>query len=244
MKIDKYKYLGNSKYKLLIDDMEYILYEDIIINNNLLSKKNITKEELDNILKDNSFYDGYYMAISNLKRKMRSKKELFIYLEKQEIEKSYINKIVDKLEHEGYINDEVFCKSYINDAILLTDNGPLKLKKDLEKLGIEETIIDNNLLKFSKEKIKEKIKKIGDKELRLNKKYSSCEIRQKIKNKLILKGYYMEDILDYLEDITFDDAKIKDETKKKIYDKLSKKYSGQELEFKVKQKLYSKGFRD
>lgn len=244
MKIDKYKYLGNSKYRLLIDDKEYFLYEDIIIDNNLLSKKNITKEKLDNILKDNSFYDGYYMAISILKRRMRSKKEIFIYLEKQETEKSYINKIVDKLEHEGYINDELFCRSYINDAILLTDNGPLKLKRNLEKLGIEETIIDKNLLLFDKEKIKEKIKKIGYKELRLNKKYSSNEIRQKIKNKLLLKGYYMEDILDYLEDITFDDTKIKDETKKKIYDKLSKKYSGKELEFKVKQKLYSKGFRD
>ena len=31
MRIDKYKYLKNSKYEVIIDNEKYIMYEDIII---------------------------------------------------------------------------------------------------------------------------------------------------------------------------------------------------------------------
>ena len=41
----------------------------------------------------------------------------------------------------------------------------------------------------------------------------------------------------------YDDSKIYEIEYKKVYDKLSKKYSGRELEYKVKEKMYQKGFR-
>lgn len=38
MKIEKYKYIGLGKYKVLISGKEYIIYEDVIIKYNILSK--------------------------------------------------------------------------------------------------------------------------------------------------------------------------------------------------------------
>ncbi len=46
MKIEKYKYLSNGRYKVTIDGEEHIIYEDIIINNNLLSLNEITKKRI------------------------------------------------------------------------------------------------------------------------------------------------------------------------------------------------------
>ena len=41
MKIEKYKYLGNGRYKIFTDDGEYIIYEDIIVKYSILSKNSI-----------------------------------------------------------------------------------------------------------------------------------------------------------------------------------------------------------
>ena len=53
MKIEKYKYLNGGKYKVYIDNNYYVIYEDIIIKHNILSKKEITEEELNIFLNEN-----------------------------------------------------------------------------------------------------------------------------------------------------------------------------------------------
>ena len=68
-------------------------------------------------------------------------------------------------------------------------------------------------------------------------------MKQKLLNDLINKGYYREDIISILNNINIDDEKIKYLEYQKLYNKLSKKYSGSELSYKIKQKLYQKGFR-
>ena len=63
MKIEKYKYLGNGRYKICIEKEEYIIYEDTILKYNILSKEEITKKDLDKYLENNSFYDAYYKSV-------------------------------------------------------------------------------------------------------------------------------------------------------------------------------------
>lgn len=62
MKIEKYKYIGLGKYKVIIDNKEYIMYEDVIIKYNILSKNYIEEQDLKLFLKDNSYYEAYYLA--------------------------------------------------------------------------------------------------------------------------------------------------------------------------------------
>ena len=59
----------------------------------------------------------------------------------------------------------------------------------------------------------------------------------------INKGYSKEEILKILDnkDLTNDDLYEKEY--KKLYNKYSKKYSGDELEYFIKQKLYQKGIK-
>ena len=51
----------------------------------------------------------------------------------------------------------------------------------------------------------------------------------------------MTEVLFYL--YNFDDEDIKNKEYEKIYKKLSRKYSGYELEQMIKKKMYEKGFR-
>ena len=241
MKIEKYKYLSGGKYKVFINGNPYVIYEDIIIKYNILGKKEISKEDLEKYLKDNNYYELYYKVLSYIEFRTRSKKEIRTYLEKNNCCKNYINKIIEKLENEGYVNDKLFSDYYVADSINLKNIGPLKIKKELQKHDISDDIINTSLEKFTKELQYEKIKKHISKKVKLNKNKSLYNLKQKIVIDLVNEGFYREDILTFLDDITIDETSIYEKEYNKLYNKLSKKYEGYELEQKIKQKLYQKG---
>ena len=68
-------------------------------------------------------------------------------------------------------------------------------------------------------------------------------LKNKLLKSLIDKGFYKEDIMNCLDKYEFDDTDAYKQEYEKLYKKLSIKYSGQELEYKIKQKLYQKGFK-
>ncbi len=242
MKIEKYKYLGNGKYKVLIDSNDYIIYEDIILKYNILGKDNISQKDLDLYLKDNEFFEAYYKAVSYINIKLRCSSEIEKYLSK-DFSLKVVNDVTDKLKHDGYLNEDVYTEAFINDQINLKIVGPLKIRNDLINLKVSETVIDSHLESYTKDIQYEKIKKIIDKELRLNKNKSSLMIKNKILKNLIDKGFYKDDILNCMDSFNFDDSEVYKQEYEKLYRKLSAKYSGKQLEYKIKEKLYQKGFR-
>ena len=241
MKIIKYIKSGKNKYKLLLDNNEEItLYEDIILKEDLLLKKEI--DNLESILKKNEEYSLYDKVLSYINKKMRSEIEIRNYLNKYTKDLYYIDKIINKLKDNNYINEELYLKSYLHDKINLTNDGPLKIKKDLENLGFNTYLIEDKLEIFNKDLIKEKIDRYINKQLKSNKK-SLYLFKQKILINLINLGYEKEDILESLNNIVINEDNLKDKEKEKLIKKYSKKYLGEELEKIVKQKLYEKGYK-
>lgn len=243
MKIERYKYLGNGKYKVIIDNCDYIIYEDIILKYNILSRDSINQSELDLYLKDNEFFEAYYKAISYINIKLRCASEIDKYLRKDFTSKT-VNDVIDKLKSDGYLDESVYVEAFINDQINLKTVGPLKIKSDLLTLKLSESVIDQYLESYIKELQYEKIKKIIEKEIHLNKNKSAIMLKNKIIHTLMDKGFYREDIINCLDMYDINDDNAYEIEYEKIKKKLSSKYSGRELEYKIKEKLYQKGFRN
>ena len=243
MKVEKFIKDNGNKYKVIIDDEEYKLYDDTIIKYNLLSKKDIDKKLLDEIINYNDELMSYYESIKYINRRLRSEKEIREYLKKKEVSSSVIDKTVKLLYDNKFLNEEVYLKSYINDRINLSLDGPLKIKRDLIKLGINENDIDDRLNTISNNIWLDRIDSIISKKIKNNTKYSSYSLKGKLLLNISNLGYYKEDILSILNkyDIIDNDIYIKE--KEKAIKELSKKYSGYELEQKVKARLYRKGFK-
>ena len=242
MKIVKYKRLGSGKYKVTIDDDSYLIYEDIIIKYSILTKKSITKDELNLCLKDNNFYEAYYKGLSYINTKLRTEYELNKYLTKF-YDKRIVNKVISRIKEDGYINEDVYTEAYINDQINLKFSGPEKIKRELIKLGVNRSCIDKYLKNYTKEIQCQKMKKFIEKEIRLNNKYSVVILKNKILRALIDKGFYMDDINRCMGKFEFNDDEIYDKEYKNLYNKLSTKYSGSELQYRIKAKMYQKGFK-
>jgi len=244
MKINKFTKQKNGMYKIQFEDGSNILaHEDIILKYELLIKKEITEKEEKIILKENIIYEGYDQAIKYITKKMRSKKEIIKYLESKELDKETISEIIKILKKNGYINDEAYAEVYINDRILLSNDGPNKIKKYLLETGVDKNIIEEKIKLFKRNDELEKIEKIVNKMKNANRNKSAYILKNKILDYLNNLGYDKSTVLEVLDNYKFENSDdIVKKEYEKAYKKLSKKYSGKELEYKLKQKMYSLGF--
>ena len=243
MKIDKYKKLRNGKYELIMENGEGIqLYEDTILKYNLLLTKSIDINNKD-LIKFDKKCEIYYTALKNIKTRLKSKMELKEFLIKKEYPTDCIDDILKKLEKQGYINDLFYAKSFLNNKLITTSNGPRKIRLELQKKGIPQDIIDDVLEEYSDDIQLEKINKIANRIIKSNRNKSNKALKIKLNNDLYLEGFSKKLIDQVINDLKF---ASEDDIAKKEYEKLrkrhSRKYSGEELEIKIKQKMYQKGF--
>lgn len=241
MKIKKIKKLSNNKYKIELDDIKIVTYDEVILKYNLLYKKEISMDLLNEIEKESIYYDIYNKTLRYIITKMRSIKEITNYLEKKGIDKVEQQRIIEQLKKIGMLNDKSYATSYISDKINLSNMGPYKIKQELIIHNIAEDIIDDILSNYDQQVFNDKIIKIINKKVSANTKYSSYMLKQKIINELINLGYDKNDVLYYLNNVKLDNNIVEKEFNK-LYKKLSIKYSDNELKLKIKNKLYQKGF--
>ena len=132
MKILKYKKKKNGQYELQLESGEvFVLYEEVILKFELLLKKDFPFDEKESILLCNQEYDVYYVALKALKNRFRSVKDLKELLLKKEYPVEYVEKAIDKLLKQGYLNDQSFAKAYINNQMITSSKGPRKIEKEL-----------------------------------------------------------------------------------------------------------------
>ena len=242
MKIVSYEKKANNKYKVKLDNDETItLYDNVILNNNLLITKEI--DDVDKLIKENDFYELYNKTIRYLGTKLRTRKEIYNHF-KLKYDRDIINDVLDRIKDEGYLNDDLYAKSYVNDQVNLSNNGYHKILRDLSAKDIDEELIKEYLDKVSEDTWKDKIRKIIEKKIKANNKYSSSYLKEKILYDLNNLGYDKSMILDVIGEYTIEDNEdIFNKTYESIYNKLSKKYSGNELKVQLINKLMSKGFK-
>lgn len=243
MKIISYKKIKQNKYEVTLSNNESVLlYDDIILKYELLTKKEIDNQKLKEIILDNSKYDVYYAMLKDISKKFRTEKELRTKF------KDYDNEVVDyaikRLKNEKYLNNELYIRAYINDAINLKLIGPNKIINNLLNLGFEKSEIEKYLEVIDNEIWLDKINKLIKKEINSNHAYSGNVLKMRIQNKISNLGFELNMISKLINNYDFNlssEKKIKE--KEKALKKYSKKYSGFLLEQKVKNYLYQKGLK-
>lgn len=239
MEIIKFKKLKNNIYEIIFDnDLKIKLYDDVIVKYNLIVNKVLDHQKFEEITNYNDSLGAYYDSIKKLNSKMRSENELRDFLKKKEYSNIIIDDTIDRLKKDGYLKRNIYIKSYINDQFNFSNDGPLKIKINLNKLGFRDNEIDPYLdLDF-----KSKVKRLIDKKIKINNKYSNYMLKEKINNYLIGLGYPKEMYIDYLSNISFNDKNILIKEIRSMIKKYSKKVNNDELKYFIKDKLYKKGY--
>ena len=217
MEIVKFKKLKGNLYEIVLDNgLSFKLYDDVIVKYNLLVNKRFDDKFFMEVTSYNDSLDAYYTCIKYLNTKMRSEVELRKYLDKKGISKEVCDETIDRLKKSGYLNRELYIKSYIADAFNFSNNGPVKIMKSLNALGFS----DEEVKPFLDIDFESKVIKLIDKKLKSNK-LSESSFRIHTSNYLVNLGYPKEVFSEYLMDVHVSD----DGNLEKDYNMLMRKYS-------------------
>ncbi len=204
MNILKYEKDKKDTYNVFLSNGEVLtLPEKVITENELLLKKEIDSTLYNKLQKDSYIYDIIMQCIKYIDFRLRSIKEIENYLLKKKISKEDILLVISKLEVMGYLDDNRFTKAFIKDKLNFTMMGDYKIRGELQKLGIESNIIEENMPLVDDDIIKDRIIKIIEKDLRTNKKYSGLKLKNKIYNHLLTQGYSKEKVISVINNYTF-----------------------------------------
>lgn len=235
MKINKFKKVGKSKYKIIFDNTDITLYEDVILKYDLLIKSEVDIDLIDKIIKENEHYDAFYSALNYIEIKMRNKKEIISYLKKKEFNDEIINETINKLEKLNLLNSKSYIQAFVNDKINLSSDGPYKIKKSLLEFDFNEEDIDNYLNTIDENIWLEKLQKIANKKKSIMKSKSYYMFVSKMKNDLYNLGYDKYMIENVLSNIEYDSNALS-----KDLEKASKKFKGDKT--KIINSLLRKGY--
>lgn len=204
MQIVKYEFTKKNKYNVYLSNGEVLnLQEQVITENELLLKKEISQELYNKLVRDNKIYELMEMAVKYISIRLRSIKEVKDYLLKKGGSNNEVEDAVQRLIESGYLDDDRFTKAFIKDKLKFTTIGDYKIKMQLNKVGVSTSIIEDNMNKIDEHIIEEKIKKIIEKDKKTNKKYSGQILKNKIYNHLLNQGYSQEKVITIINTYDF-----------------------------------------
>ena len=230
MRINKLKQLNSNFYEVTLKDSKYKIHEELVLKYKLFLDKDISQEELEQIEKDNKFYivlDDIYKYLSKYPKTEYEIKK-YISTKTKEVDKTY-----EQIKH--LIDDKTYAKNYCLEKISFSNDGPEKIKQALKYKHIDSNFIEEALEEFNEKRQIEKIKKVIDYRIKINKK-SLIVFKKDTLAYLYNLGYKINIINKVLNNISFDDSELK----AKELEKLKEKYDDSYL---IKRKLYEKGFR-
>ena len=199
MKIEKYEKIGTLKYRLYLDNGEVIdTYDDVILENELLLKKELDNYLYQKVLIETNTQEYYNSCIKYISIRLRATKEIDDYLKKKQVAAEDREKIIQKLLKKGLLNDEYFTECFIRDKLRFTNMGEYRIINELKKLNISSSIIEKYHDLMSREVMQEKIISRIEKQIKTNRKLDNYKLRNKIYTTLLREGYDNSQIVNIL----------------------------------------------
>lgn len=204
MRIEKYELTKKNIYNVYLSNGEVLeLNGKVITDNELLIKKDIDNELYNKLKRDNTICMLMDTSVKYIDRRLRSINELRDYLKNKEEDTIIIEEVIDKLIDYKYLDDDRFTKAFIKDKLNFTNWGDYKIKNELKRLGVNEEVIYNNISNIDDNIYYERINKIIDKDISINKKYSGIKLKNKIYNHLLTLGYSKEKVISIINNYNF-----------------------------------------
>ncbi len=184
--LDNKFWVSLSKNQLL----DFGLYKGIDVDEDL-------KEKIESASGENKILEKTYKFLF---LRPRSEFEVKTYLKlRRGLDEDYAKSILEKLRTKGFIDDEKFAEWYVKNRLESGKYGENRIKAELIKKGVSRDLIYQVLDKFKdnetyKEAQNEKIQSYIEKMKRTLKAKDERELKNKMIQRLMAKGFRYEDV--------------------------------------------------
>lgn len=121
---------------------------EVAIKYRLKAGMQIEKAQLDEIQLETEKSQALDKAMTHLSATMKTKKQINDFLVKKGYTEAVINYVIERLEYYKFVNDEAYCKAYINSV---SGKGKRALETDLIKRGAERSAIESALEEYEED---------------------------------------------------------------------------------------------
>ena len=229
------------------DEYAFAVDESTLIKFGLMKGKTLEQFDIDEIAYEDEIAKAFNKALHFLSFQMRSEYEVKKKLLDAGHGEAVVLEAIRKLENLGFLNDATYSKALLETKKRTMKKGPRAIRQDLKKKGIDKTLQDEVLETFTYEEQLDIAMQLAEKEVRTGNRKTPTQVKQKIQDVLMRKGYSFSIVSDVLERIKLE--REEDEWEEmiaaqgeKIWRKFAAKFSGTERNMKVKQALCQKGF--
>ncbi|MGN7478464.1 recombination regulator RecX [Solibacillus silvestris] len=236
----RYNIYLNEQYAFAVD-------EGTLINFGLQKGKVLEQMEIDEIQYEDEIAKVFNKALNFLSFQMRSEHEVKTKLLQAGHGEAVVQEAIHKLTRLGFLNDESYSKALLETRKRTAKKGPAAIRQDLMKKGIDKNLQQQVLATFNHDEQLKLAMELAEKAVRSNGNKTPTQVKQKIQDILLRKGYSYSIVSEILEQITLERhedewAVLIESQGDKIWRKYASKLTGFELHQKVKQALYQKGF--
>lgn len=250
-----------ERYSLFVNDQFMMgVHEELLIQFALYKDQPVDQDFI-NALQEAEYQQSIYSAgLNYLSYGLRSIQEIQDYLEKWLREKeedsaeepedisTLIHTSLQRLQDQGYLNDEVFAGSYVRTQALINHKGPDAIRQELRQKGVSDSNIDSGLAEYPFQQEMENLEEVARKFKRSRShRLPPKMLRNRLVDHLRTKGFSKDSIDLYLADAEFEESQdhqesLLDKEAQKLLRTRRRRYSGRELQQRVKQGLYQRGF--
>ncbi|SDH43138.1 regulatory protein [Alteribacillus persepolensis] len=221
--------------------------EDVLVKFQLKKGKELQPDEIERILQADQLRKAVNDAVHYLSYSMRTEQQVIEYLLKKEYTNNVISQAMSKIKDYGYTDDTEFAGAFVRTKMKTTDKGPLLIKEELRRKGVSEEKTEKAMEQFTPEQELEAAQRVVQKKAASKKNESLQAMKQRLLQSLRQKGYSNEAAVQAVGKLSVQRSeeeerqavRVQGEKAKKRW---GKKYTGRQLEWKLKEFLYRKGF--
>jgi regulatory protein len=177
---DRYSVYLDGKYSFSLGEGE-------LLKLGLHSGQELTEEELASFRDESDYGKWFDKTLNLLSYRMRSEWELRDYLKRKKAPEEFVDKIINKLRINGYVNDEQFAKRWVENRRLLKPTSKRRLMQELRQKRISTDIIDAVLVEDETDE-RQQLKEL------VEKKRARYPDKLKFMQYLARQGYNYDDI--------------------------------------------------
>lgn len=186
---------SQGSYRIYLEDgSSFFLSIDFFLDKKLAKGVTVDANLLIQIKEESLFVEAYTKAISLVSRQLYTRFNLKRKLLSKDFDNYGIERALDYLEDQGYINDKTFAEKWVQSRIRTKLDSYTTLLSGLTKKGINSSISKEVLCEFYTQEVNDLIiEKSVKKFIKLNKK------PENIIKTLVRKGFNIRKVQFYLE---------------------------------------------
>jgi regulatory protein len=183
---------SKHKHRYHIDiegEHAFSVHEDILVKYNLLKGSVLDESFIGEVLLAEEENKAYLLALRYLGIRPRTSFQVKKYLRDKGFPGELADKITQRCEDQGYVNDQAFSRQWVQERLRLKPRSAYVLRMELQQRGVDSGIADEAVRAVSREDELEAARRLVAKRLRTRDVPPDPDTERKLLAMLMRKGF-------------------------------------------------------